>query len=193
MGKKDLVTIKAIQLSISSGIETSTNTWDGSYVRNTRAAAKRAYTEAGTSNPREQVSLMEVHDCFSITELVTMEDLFISKDGGGVRDVLDGFYDRDGGGLPNRWRPETTLATRLGPRACAWPMRSINNCSGGGTAPARVALDRRHSQPRRRSLPGHRRRLDPRSQLSGAAAVEGAAPKRSRQVGAGMSAERRPH
>jgi acetyl-CoA C-acetyltransferase len=97
LGKKDLVTIKAIQLSISSGVESSMNTWDGSYVRNTRTAAKRAYAEAGITNPRKQLSLTEVHDCFSITELVTMEDLFISEDGQAVKDVLDGFYDRDGG------------------------------------------------------------------------------------------------
>jgi acetyl-CoA C-acetyltransferase len=100
LGKKDMVTIKAIQLSISSGVESTTNEWDGSYVRNTRTAAKRAYEEAGVTNPREQISLMEVHDCFSITELVTMEDLFISEEGRAVSDVLDGFYDRDGGGVP---------------------------------------------------------------------------------------------
>jgi acetyl-CoA C-acetyltransferase len=100
LGKKDMVTIKAIQLSISSGIESSTDAWDGSYVRNTRNAAKRAYEEAGVDNPREQISLMEVHDCFSITELVTMEDLFISEEGRAVHDVLDGFYDREGGGVP---------------------------------------------------------------------------------------------
>lgn len=100
LGKKDMVTIKAIQLSISSGVEATTDQWDGSHVRNTRNAARRAYEEAGITNPREQISLMEVHDCFSITELVTMEDLFISEEGRAVRDVLDGFYDRDGGGVP---------------------------------------------------------------------------------------------
>ena len=100
LGKKDMVTIKAVQLSISSGVESTTNQWDGSYVRNTRNAAKRAYEEAGVTNPREQISLMEVHDCFSITELVTMEDLFVSEEGRAVRDVLDGFYDRDGRGIP---------------------------------------------------------------------------------------------
>jgi acetyl-CoA C-acetyltransferase len=96
LGKKDLVTIKAIQVSISSGIESTTDSWDGSYVRNTRKAARRAYEEAGITNPREQLSLTEVHDCFSITELVTMEDLFISEDGGAVKDTLDGVFDRDG-------------------------------------------------------------------------------------------------
>lgn len=100
LGRKDMVTIKAIQLSVSSGIESSTNTWDGSHVRNTRNAASRAYAEAGVTDPRQQISLMEVHDCFSITELVTMEDLFISEPGRAVHDVLDGFYDREGGGVP---------------------------------------------------------------------------------------------
>ena len=40
--------------------------------------------------------MFEVHDCFSITELVTMEDLFLSEEGMAWRDVLDGFYDADG-------------------------------------------------------------------------------------------------
>ncbi|SNC62783.1 acetyl-CoA C-acetyltransferase [Marinobacter sp. es.048] len=96
LGKHDLVTIKAIQLAIGSGVESTTSGWDGSHVRTTRQAAKRAYEEAGISNPRKELSLTEVHDCFSITELVTMEDLFISPEGQAVKDVLDGFYDRDG-------------------------------------------------------------------------------------------------
>jgi acetyl-CoA C-acetyltransferase len=37
-----------------------------------------------------------VHDCFSVTELVTMEDLHISPEGGAIKDVLDGFYDANG-------------------------------------------------------------------------------------------------
>lgn len=100
LGKKDMVTVKAIQLAIGSGVESGTNQWDGSYVRTTRAAVKRAYAEAGITRPREELSLMEVHDCFSITELVTMEDLGVSADGGAVRDVLDGFFDRTGNGVP---------------------------------------------------------------------------------------------
>jgi acetyl-CoA C-acetyltransferase len=100
LGNKDIVTIKAIQLSVSSGVETTTTSWDGATVPNTRNAARLAYQEAGITDPRTQLSMMEVHDCFSITELVTMEDLGISQDGRAVHDVLDGFYDRDGGGVP---------------------------------------------------------------------------------------------
>jgi acetyl-CoA C-acetyltransferase len=96
LGKQDLITVKALQLAVSNGTEAQHNSWDGSYFMTTRKASERAYREAGISNPREQLSLIEVHDCFSVTELVTMEDLHISPEGGAVRDVMDGFYDADG-------------------------------------------------------------------------------------------------
>jgi acetyl-CoA C-acetyltransferase len=96
LGKTDLVTVKALQLAVSNGWELQGAGWDGSYMHTTRIAAARAYQEAGVTDPRRQLSLMEVHDCFSITELVTMEDLGVSPEGGAVKDVLDGFFDADG-------------------------------------------------------------------------------------------------
>lgn len=97
LGKKNLVTVKALQLAVSNGTEAGHSSWDGSYFMTARIAAKRAYQEAGITDPRKQISLTEVHDCFSVTELVTMEDLFISPEGGAIKDVLDGFFSADGG------------------------------------------------------------------------------------------------
>jgi acetyl-CoA C-acetyltransferase len=99
LGKTDLVGIKAIQIAASNGWESQYGEWDGSYVRNTREAARRAYAEAGIADPRTELSLAEVHDCFSVTELVTMEDLGLSDVGRAPFDILDGRYDR-GGALP---------------------------------------------------------------------------------------------
>jgi len=96
LGKKDLITVKALQLAVSNGQEQMHKNWDGSYFVTTRNAAKRAYEEAGIKNPREEISMIEVHDCFSITEFVTYEDLFISPEGGALKDVMDGFYNADG-------------------------------------------------------------------------------------------------
>jgi acetyl-CoA C-acetyltransferase len=96
LGKSDRVAVKALQLAVSNGAESQLNSWDGSYLPTARAAATRAYKEAGVEKPREQLDLIEVHDCFSITELVTLEDLFISAEGDAVTDVLEGFYDADG-------------------------------------------------------------------------------------------------
>ena len=96
LGRRELVTVKALQLAVSNGWESGHNGWDGSYLHTTRIAARRAYAEAGIRVPRDEISLFEVHDCFSITELVTMEDLQFSAEGKAWKDVLDGVYDADG-------------------------------------------------------------------------------------------------
>ena len=97
MGVKDFITVKALELALSSGEETGFNNWDGDHFMTTDHCSTRAYKEAGITNPREEISMMEVHDCFSITELVTYEDLHISERGQAVKDAMDGFYDLDGG------------------------------------------------------------------------------------------------
>jgi len=96
LGKKDVITVKSIQLALSSGEEVGFDAWDGDHFVTTTHCSTKAYQEAGIRNPREEISMMEVHDCFSITELVTLEDLHISERGRAVTDILDGVYDRDG-------------------------------------------------------------------------------------------------
>lgn len=94
--RKDPVYIKSMQIALSSGEEMMYTEWDGSYVQSAVKCAGRAFEEAGIKNPREEISMMEVHDCFSITELVTYEDLGISARGKAGNDVRDGFFDLDG-------------------------------------------------------------------------------------------------
>ena len=94
--RSDPVLVKAMQVAISSGEELMYTDWDGTYVKTTNKCADVAYNEAGITNPREEVGMMEVHDCFSITELVTYEDLHISPRGKAGDDIKDGFYELDG-------------------------------------------------------------------------------------------------
>ncbi|MBW1798041.1 MAG: acetyl-CoA acetyltransferase [Deltaproteobacteria bacterium] len=96
MGIKNPITVKGLQLALSSGEEMGYNDWDGDHFMTTDRCSTKAYEEAGITNPREEISMMELHDCFSITELVTYEDLHISERGNAWRDVMDGFYNRDG-------------------------------------------------------------------------------------------------
>jgi acetyl-CoA C-acetyltransferase len=96
LGKRDVVTIKALQLAPSNGVEMGHKSWDGSHTLTTPLAARRAYSEAGIRDPRSEIDLMEVHDCFSIMELVLMEDLGFSDAGRAPHDIRDGRYDRDG-------------------------------------------------------------------------------------------------
>jgi acetyl-CoA C-acetyltransferase len=93
---QDIVKVKSLQVSVSSGEEAGYTAWDGAHFMTTRIAATKAYEEASVKDPRKEVSMMEVHDCFSITEVVTMEDLHISPKGGACDDILNGFYDLKG-------------------------------------------------------------------------------------------------
>lgn len=94
--KDEIITVKALQLSVSNGEEAYFTNWDYDHLPTTTKAAQLAYKEAGITNPREQISMMEVHDCFSITELITYEDLGISPRGKAIKDVLEGFFDLNG-------------------------------------------------------------------------------------------------
>jgi acetyl-CoA C-acetyltransferase len=94
--RDDSVRVKALQIAVSPSEEGIFDAWDGTHVETTYRAGMRAYKEAGIKNPREEISLIEVHDCFSITELVTYEDLQISSRGKAINDVMDGFYNLDG-------------------------------------------------------------------------------------------------
>jgi acetyl-CoA C-acetyltransferase len=150
LGKHNIVSVKALQLALSNGSESGHNSWDGSYFHTTRIAASKAYKEAGINKPRDQVSMFECHDCFSITELVTMEDLQLSPEGGAITDVMNGFYDAtgpipcqiDGGlkcfghpigasGIRMLYEMYLQLQGRAGPRQLAKPSIGMTHNLGG--------------------------------------------------------------
>ena len=59
-------------------------------------SAEDAYRQAGISDPRAELAMAEVHDCFTPTELVLMEDLGFAERGFAWKEVLAGTYDLDG-------------------------------------------------------------------------------------------------
>lgn len=95
-GKEPPVFVKALQIAISPNDGNFSTKFDWTHVETTVQAAERAYKEAGITNPREQISMAEVHDCFSITEAVTMEDLRFSPRGKVRDDIESGRFDLDG-------------------------------------------------------------------------------------------------
>jgi acetyl-CoA C-acetyltransferase len=81
---------------------------------------RRAYAQAGITDPVSELALAEVHDCFTPTEIVLMEDLGFAKRGSAWREVLDGVYDRDGtlpvnpdGGLKSFGHPVGASGLRM--------------------------------------------------------------------------------
>ena len=59
-------------------------------------SAADAYTQAGITDPRAEIAMAEVHDCFTPTELVLMEDLGFAERGSAWKEVLAGTFDLDG-------------------------------------------------------------------------------------------------
>jgi len=95
-GKEPPIFPKALQISMSPRDGNYNPKFDWTHVETTVRAAEAAYKEAGITNPREQISMAEVHDCFSITEAVTMEDLGFSPRGKVREDIENGRFDLDG-------------------------------------------------------------------------------------------------
>lgn len=118
------------------------------------ASARDAYAQAGVANPSEEISMAEVHDCFTPTELVLYEDLGFAERGGAWREVLAGAFDLDGrlpvnpdGGLKSFGHPIGASGLRMmyemwlqlrgeaGPRQIASPKLGLTHNLGG--APGR--------------------------------------------------------
>jgi acetyl-CoA C-acetyltransferase len=95
--RDDPIYIKAAQMGVAPADGSVSQKYDYLHVESTVRAAKAAYVEAGIKTPRDEISMAEVHDCFSITEAVIMEDLQFSQRGHMRDDIEAGFYDLDGG------------------------------------------------------------------------------------------------
>jgi acetyl-CoA C-acetyltransferase len=93
---KQPIFIKALSLVAGPGEGPLAQDYDFTTFREVVASATDAYHQAGVTDPRQQISMAEVHDCFTPTELVLYEDLGFSPRGTAWKDVLDGFFDLEG-------------------------------------------------------------------------------------------------
>ena len=61
-----------------------------------RISSSKAYEMAGIKNPREEINVAEVHDCFTATEMCIYEDFGFSPRGKCREDIESGFFERTG-------------------------------------------------------------------------------------------------
>jgi acetyl-CoA C-acetyltransferase len=112
--------VKALSFIAGNGSGVTDPSYDYTHFPEIEATARDAYAQAGITDPRRELALAEVHDCFTITELVLMEDLGFSERGAAWRDELDGAYDLDGdlpvnpdGGLKSFGHPVGASGLRM--------------------------------------------------------------------------------
>ncbi len=94
--KDNPVYVKALQICASPTSGRMLTDFDYTHVEEGYRAGVAAYEEAGIKNPRKEISMAETHDCFSITEAVTMEDLQFSPRGKVKEDIDAGTFQLDG-------------------------------------------------------------------------------------------------
>ncbi|TMA78802.1 MAG: acetyl-CoA acetyltransferase [Deltaproteobacteria bacterium] len=147
---RDPIFIKALSFVAGPGEGPLAQDYDFTTFREVVASAQDAYHQAGVTDPRTQISMAEVHDCFTPTELVLYEDLGFSARGTAWKDVLDGFFDLEGslpvnpdGGLKSFGHPIGASGLRMmyemwlqlrgeaGPRQIKDPTLGLTHNLGG--------------------------------------------------------------
>jgi acetyl-CoA C-acetyltransferase len=91
--------IKALSLVAGNGSGLIDPSYDYTHFPEVERSAADAYAQAGITDPRHELAMAEVHDCFTPTELVLMEDLGFAERGTAWKEELAGTFDL-GGELP---------------------------------------------------------------------------------------------
>lgn len=94
--RPDPMYVKCTEIASASGYGTLNTGYDYTTVQETCRCAERAYKKAGITDPVNQLSLVELHDCFTITEIVLYEDLMLSERGQGWKDSIEGKFTKEG-------------------------------------------------------------------------------------------------
>jgi acetyl-CoA C-acetyltransferase len=148
--RQDPIYIKSLQVCTSGYNGLIDPEYDFTRIEATVRAGKKAYEEAGVKNPRKEIKVANVHDCFTITELVIYEDLGFSERGKAKEDVESGTFclngdlpiNTDGGlkcfghpigasGIRMIYEIYQQLQQKAGPRQVKNPVLGLTHNYGG--------------------------------------------------------------
>ena len=112
--------IKALSMVAGNGSGLMDPSYDYTTFPEIVQCAADAYAQAGITDPRNQLAMAEVHDCFTPTELVLMEDLGFCPRGTAWSEINNGSFDLDGdlpvnpdGGLKSFGHPVGASGLRM--------------------------------------------------------------------------------
>ena len=148
--RKDPIYIKSLSVSAGPRLDLMTQDYDFVHVEENVRASQRAYADAGIMNPRKELSVAEVHDCFTVHEMVIYEDLGWSERGKSKEDIIMGTFtlkgelpvNTDGGlkcfghplgasGLRMQYEVYKQLQEKSGPRQVKNPRLGLTHNLGG--------------------------------------------------------------
>jgi len=86
--RDDPIYIKSLAISVGPRLDLMTQDYDFIHIEENVRASQMAYAEAGIKNPRSELSICEVHDCFTIAEIMVYEALGFAEKGKGQELIL---------------------------------------------------------------------------------------------------------
>ncbi len=112
--------IKALSFVAGSGSGLTDPDYDYTHFPEVESSVRDAYAQAGVDDPRSAFAMAEVHDCFTPTELVLMEDLGFCARGTAYKEIRSGAFDLHGdlpvnpdGGLKSFGHPVGATGLRM--------------------------------------------------------------------------------
>ena len=148
--RDDPIYIKSLAISVGPSRDPISQDYDFSHVEENARASKVAYAEAGITDPLSEISVAEVHDCFTIHEMAVYEDLGWSRKGRAKDDIEAGTFglkgelpvNTDGGlkcfghplgasGLRMQYEVYKQLQEKAGPRQVKNPRLGLTHNLGG--------------------------------------------------------------
>ena len=117
--REDPVWIKAVAIALAPNPQTDPD-FDFLAWKPTLYAARQAYEQAGIDEPFKQIDIAQVHDCFTLTEMLTYEDLGFCEKGSAKEHVASGTFTLRGelpvntdGGLKTFGHPTGATGVRM--------------------------------------------------------------------------------
>lgn len=117
--RDDHVLVRAVTVACSEHPQRDPN-FDFLGWKPTQAAAADAYAMAGIANPEKELDVIQLHDCFTMTEMLTYEDLGLCERGGAKERIASGTYELSGelpintdGGLKTFGHPTGATGIRM--------------------------------------------------------------------------------
>ena len=117
--RDDYVLVRAVAIALAPNPQSDPD-FDFLSWKPTVYAAKQAYAQAGISDPFREIDVAQVHDCFSLTELLTYEDLGFCKKGEAKEHIASGTFTLEGelpvntdGGLKTFGHPTGATGVRM--------------------------------------------------------------------------------
>ncbi|MBN1566779.1 MAG: acetyl-CoA acetyltransferase [Acidobacteria bacterium] len=148
--RPDPIYIKALNICVGARQGAIRQDYDFVHIEENYRAAKKSYEDAGIKNPRREISIAEVHDCFTIHEMIVYEDMQFSPRGRAGEDINAGTFtlsgelpvNTDGGlkcfghplgasGLRMMYEVYKQLQQKAGPRQVKNPRLGLTHNLGG--------------------------------------------------------------